>query len=163
MSQTVVSKRVYTDADFQLKEISVDMPGGKQYVLRQPKGSAVTQWKNAQAKAARMTNGKVTGVDGIASTEPLLVSLCLFELYQVNGETKERPVPINVIANWPSQIQSDLFDDAIRLGNLAPRRTPAKVREEIKNLQGELDELLQQEAEGDPLKNSQENSADGSQ
>src|SRR5690606_9047229 len=52
---------------------------GKNYVLREADEGAATQYRNLTIKAARMEDGKITGMDGVADAEPFLISLCLYE------------------------------------------------------------------------------------
>ena len=56
-------------------------PDGKKYELREASPKAVAQWRDRQISSATFDDaGEFVRVGPIASTEPYLVSLCLFEL-----------------------------------------------------------------------------------
>jgi hypothetical protein len=90
---------------------------GASYVLREPTAEAACRWKNAITRAVRMgPDGKPSGVVDIADTDPLLVSLCLWEV----KDGKEVPVPLATVRSWPSRVLNRLFERAREMGELNP-------------------------------------------
>lgn len=116
-----MAKKTYSTT-FDFEEIEID---GKPYVLREPSGDAATKWRNTTTSGARLADGKVVGLSGIADADPLLVSLCLFECYENRGQTMERPVTLLQVRSWPDRIQKELAEAAKRLGNLV-EKTPSE-------------------------------------
>lgn len=96
--------------DLSLREESVTI-GGQQYVLREADGEASTRYANARLKYTEVQGDRVVAVDGMADTEPLLVSMCLFT-------PDGRPVPLVVIRKWPGRVQRSLFDRAKRISDI---------------------------------------------
>lgn len=114
---------------------------GKKYMLREPSGDAAVRYRNLAAKAAKMVDGKVVGVDGIADAEPYLVSCCLFEVTD-RGET---PVSLHTIRSWVGSVQKRLFAE---VKELAPwlvdkEDTVAELDKRIAELQKKRQELLE--------------------
>lgn len=90
------------------EEVEID---GKIYLIREASAEAGKKWRNAQTSAARMADGKVVGLSGIADADPLLVSHCLYEVYDAGGgKTKERLVLLSKILSWPDRIQKTLAE-----------------------------------------------------
>jgi hypothetical protein len=103
---------------------------GKQYVLREASEDVACKFRNAAMRAARMTEGKVVGVDGLADAEPVLVGGCLFEKVESEhkGETKVGWAAVGVAAvrTWPARIVKPLFERAKAMSDLAEGgETPA--------------------------------------
>lgn len=90
---------------------------GKSYILREASGDAACKWRNAQLRAARMERGKLANIGNLADCEPLLVSLCLFEVIDANRSIT-RNVPQQTIRNWPSRVQKALYDRALKISGL---------------------------------------------
>ena len=95
-------------------EIPVSI-GGKKFLLREATEDAAVKYRNKLAAAGRMVDGKVVGIGDIADAEPLLVSLCLLELYEVNGpdglpQQRERPVLLSTVRGWPAKVVKAIFD-----------------------------------------------------
>lgn len=107
--------------DISRKEIPYEI-GGKQYVLREASGGAATRYKDAQIQSAKLNSrtGKAEKLTGLAETEPLLISLCLFEQ---RGEGKEILCPLGTIKSWPNRIQRELFEEVKRISDLAEGST----------------------------------------
>lgn len=100
------------DSDLGKKEIPVRYQG-RDYVLREASEGAAIKWRNAQMKAARFNqHGQITGAEGLADTEPLLVSYCLFETDTGN------PVHFNTICGWPAKMVKKLFQKAVEISDL---------------------------------------------
>jgi hypothetical protein len=124
--------------------------GGKTYVLREADGEAARQYRNAAIRAARMTDGEVTGIDGAADVEPLLVSLCLYYANDAgtitlapNGLPDKRTlVPLGVIKSWTAAQQKSLFDRAVEISGLRDEQeTVESLEKQIGKLQKQLTKL----------------------
>ncbi len=93
--------------------------GGRKYVLKEPSEAASVKYRNALMRAAKFgTDGSVTAADGLADLEPLLVSLCLFELDKDNFE---KPVPLETVLAWPPRVVGPLFERAKALGGIGEK------------------------------------------
>ena len=91
--------------DLEPVEVSVSI-GGNPYILREASGGAACQYRNALIECTKLGPGGIpTALKGIASVEPLLVSLCLFD-------DKNKRVPVAAIEKWPARIQKALFERA---------------------------------------------------
>lgn len=105
--------------DFTLQEEPVKL-FGKNYVLREATGAAACKWRNDIFKSTKLgPDGKPVSVDGLADSEPNLVSLCLFERYDDGrGQTRERNVPLATIRGWPQRVVKRLFERAKDMSEL---------------------------------------------
>ncbi len=109
--------------------------GGKKYVLKEATADAVRKWRNAQLKATKLgDNGKPISLEGMADTEPLLVSLCLFEEVKESGKPDSlSPVSLSTVSSWPNRIVGALFAEATKISDLEgkkdqvqdPKKSPA--------------------------------------
>ncbi len=115
---------------------------GKEYILREAGNAAVVAYRNATAKSTRLTDGKLSGFDGLAEAEPLLVSKCLFEL-NPNGQggNKEGAVHIEFIKSMPNRFVKPMFDWLEKVSDINERTTPDLLRKQIADLQKQLKEL----------------------
>jgi len=112
-------------------EVPVRM-GGKRYVLVEASEDAACKYRNHTTGCARFENGRMVGLSGpIADVEPLLVSLCLFELYDHQGETRRRPVTLNQVKGWPARVVRPLFERAKEIGGLQEEDDPTALRRRI--------------------------------
>lgn len=84
---------------------------GKSYSLRQATGEAAETYRNAVLSATKLSNGKVSSVAGLASTESLLVSLCLFD-------SEGNAVHVKEIRKWPNPTVKALYDRAKEISDL---------------------------------------------
>lgn len=104
--------------DFDLAPIRIPVTvRGKRYILSDATAGAVVQYRNALMKSTRMIDGKVSGVEGMADAEPLLVSLCLSNLSKDDPlapatDPGGNPVPVGiaVVKSFPSSAMKILFD-----------------------------------------------------
>jgi hypothetical protein len=129
----------------------------RHYVLREADGESAVKYRNASMRAARMSDGKVVGVEGAADCEPLLVSLCLYQVdpntgqirYTREGDPDKRYlVPLHLIKRWPSRIQRRLFDKVKEISDLGERpETEEQLVKEIGRLQRRLKKLREDKAE----------------
>jgi hypothetical protein len=161
---TTVTEFVFEDIT--RKEAPVRV-GAKRYVLLEATGDAAFRWRNACAKAAKMSGGKVTGVGDIADTEALLVSYCLYEVDEQGrwrAMTDGTPDPhyqvnVQVIRAWPYRCIKPLFDWVRQNSALEERETKESLLEKRRELEEQLEAFSNGE---DPLKNSSPAPAAGS-
>lgn len=139
---------------------------GKMYILKEPTGDVVAKWRNTVLKCTKLTDGKPSQIDGLADSEPLLVSMCLFERQESGrGGTGwvDKQVPVNVIRGWQAQVVKRLFDECKRIGQLDEADTVESLEKRIKADQEKLVELKsKQPAIGDSSPNGQLATTDGS-
>jgi hypothetical protein len=125
--------------DLAPKEIPVK-GGGKNYVLREASAGAVVQYRNAVTRSIKMKDGKPDSVGDLANAEPLLVSLCLFELKEVKGQIIPIPVPETTIRSWGARAMKTLFDRIKEISDIdmEGEETPETLEEKISQLQERL-------------------------
>lgn len=119
-----------------LEPIKVEVQiGTDAYTLKEASGDAGVKWHNALTKCFKATQAGVTSADGIAETEPLLVSLCL-------SDNCGRQVPVAKIKGWPYRLQKALFEKAKEISNLAEdEQTEEQLVKKIELLQEKLDKV----------------------
>lgn len=88
--------------------------GGEDYVLREATSDAAGKYHDAIIKSTRMSDGKITGSDGLGGVEALLVSLCLFK----RTGKEESAVPLTEVRRWPSRVVKPLFDRVKEISEL---------------------------------------------
>lgn len=132
-------------------EVEVELPG-LPCILRECPNKMAIKYKDALAKATKMVNGKFAGTDGIAGTEALLVSYCLWDVTLGRTKDKIKPVPLTTILEWPNGLVSELFERARDISRLKPKNSEADIVNAIKELQEQLDEM--RGVKEDPSKNS---------
>lgn len=100
--------------DLAPKEIPASI-GGKKYILRQASEGAAVAYRNAALKAAKMVDGKIVGMDGVANAEPLLVSMCIHPLDHNTGKPRllpsgdPAPTPLATVMSWLPHVVTKLF------------------------------------------------------
>lgn len=124
---------------------------GKSYVLRTASAGAGVKFKNARLRALRMDDGKLVAFEGAADVEPLLVSLCVFELVRTeDGREVEKPVDEAVVRGWPGEMVKKLFDKAMELSPfLEDSPTVDGLTKEIARLTTRLESLKKGKGEDD--------------
>lgn len=138
--------------DIALIEIPVKI-GSKRYVLREATGDAACKYKNAQMACAKFNaDGKPAGVGNMADTEPLLVSLCLFEVDD-QGQPLKTSVPLQTVRGWPARIQKALFEKVQAISQLEIKETKETLTEKIDRMREQLGRL-ENGTEEDHAKNS---------
>lgn len=107
---------VFDDLEPQQREFEYK---GKTYILTEASADAAAKYRNASLRAAKMNDGKITGMDGLADAEPILVARCVFEA----GENKELRldgqgnanvqflVPLPKVLGWPDKLVSRLYNE----------------------------------------------------
>lgn len=119
---------------------------GVAYILREASEAAACKWRNHQLKATRMADGKVTGMDGMADAEPLLVSLCLCQT-NPDGTLKLDPqrnpanVPLALVLSWPARIVKPLFEKAKEISDLTEKETADALEKRLLETREKLDKL----------------------
>ncbi len=107
---------------FSLDTIQIPVEiGDKEFVLREASGDTACKFTNARMACGQMgPDNTIASWRNIADTEPLLVSLCLFEIER--GEdgsiTQEKPTQISQIRKWPSRITKELYDKAKEISDI---------------------------------------------
>jgi SpoU rRNA methylase family enzyme len=112
--------------------------GGKRYVLREASAAAAARWRNAVLRSTKMDNGKVVSVDGLADAEPLLVSLCVFE---VAADGVEKQVPLDTVRSWRASVVKALFEKAKAISELDEKDTKESLQEKVDRLRERMAEL----------------------
>ncbi len=122
------------EMNFDLEVVSIPVTiGGEKYELREASGDAACKWRNAILSKAKLgPDGKPQTVGSIADTEPLLVSLCLF-----NESGKN--VSLSVVRSWPARIQKALFNKIKDISDLDEDEQSEPVKNEQEATQDGLD------------------------
>jgi len=136
-----------------LTPISIPVTYNKsQYTLREASGDAACRYRNAVMACTVMSpEGNIIGVRDVASVEPLLVSLCLYDSQGAN-------VPQEIIRTWPGRIVRQLFITARDISELSPEET----EESLLKQQSEIAARLSILEKGNPAKNAQDPTIPGS-
>lgn len=112
-------------------------PDKPSHRLREATEDVACKFRNAAMRAARMTDGKVVGVDGMADCEPILVAGCLFKLVpdpKSPGGVRELACTVGEVRSWSARVVGPLFDraklisgmtDAAAEGGDGPKAPPA--------------------------------------
>lgn len=108
----------FDDIQQAVKEVKYE---GKVYTLREPMSDAVTKWKNAQMEGMVFENGKPKGARGLASIEPLLISMCLFD-------DKDKPVSLTALSTWSTKVTRKLYAWLLEVGELKDTTTPDEAK-----------------------------------
>ncbi len=132
-----------------VEPIEVPVSIGKhKYVLREASGAAACKWRNAQLKASKIVDGKVSGLEGMPDTEPLLISYCLFCVDSTGAVTQT--VPLEIIRGWPYRIQRGLFAKLKEISALEEKETKATLEKRQKEVTDKLKGLEEDEAKNLP-------------
>lgn len=99
-----------------LIEVPIKNLFGNDYVLREAGEDAAVRFQNAATKAAKMSDGKVIGVDGAANAEPLLVGLCLWRKDDQGRYTIQ--VGEAQVRGWPHRVVKPLYAKAKEISHL---------------------------------------------
>lgn len=125
----IIEEDIPTSIDFDdLKWIEIPVKyKGKKYLLIEANTEAARQFRNASSRGLKMQDGKVVGVEGAGDVEPLMISLCLFELYDVNENgqivTKRRKLIREQINELPSRVAKRCFDTIMKISELNETET----------------------------------------
>ena len=117
--------------DLSPRSVNFKYKGGR-YVLHEASEGASVIWRDAVLKATKFVDGKVVGVENLAATEPLLVSLCLFEkLPSANGQEQEKPVPLPTVRAWEGRIIQRIFEKAKLISELDDKPDQEKLEKQF--------------------------------
>jgi len=117
-------------------EIAID---SKTYLLREASGDASVKYRNACLSATKVKDGKVSGFDGLADVEPLLISFCLYE--RKEDGTRGNRVKLDKIRAWPARVQKALFEKTKEISELD------EDEETVESLEKKLKEAREKETE----------------
>lgn len=131
---------------------------GRDYILREPSEDAAAKFRNANLKGLRMQDGKVSGAEGLADSQKLLLSQCLYYAdkdgnlpLDKDGDPDPRfLVAVQRVGKWPARVAKPIFERAKELGKLAEDETEESLVKQIAKLQ----EQLARKRGEDPAKNA---------
>lgn len=84
---------------------------GRTFLIKEASAGAVAQYRDWQfARTKFAEDGKVQASEGVAESDLYLLSLCLFEPYQYNGEMRNRGISLLEIKSWPNSVTTPLVD-----------------------------------------------------
>ena len=90
--------------DLEIREVSIVGPDKKHYTLREPTSKVSKAHRNAILKSSKLgPDGRVIGVDGLASVEAPYIAGCLWDENGLNP-------PLALIESWPERVVSKLYD-----------------------------------------------------
>lgn len=119
------------------------------YILVEASEDAARKYRNAGARSARMADGKVIGVDGIADVQSLLVSLCVFipddhgrvRLYKDDIPDQRFRVELDTVRGWSAKTVKDLFNRIKEISDLNEDDTEETLAKRIEEDTKRLNEL----------------------
>ena len=156
-------ERIMTNSmnfDLEIIEVPV-MLGGKSFVLKEATGAAACKYRNAMLGHTVLgESGKPVSIKGMADIEPLLVSLCLFEIItnEDSDQIVEKQLTVKDVGKWPAKVVTSLFEKAKEISNLSDEED---TEESLVKEQEELDKRVKELKES-KAKNSPNNTTDGS-
>lgn len=127
---------------------------GNHYILREASGDAAVKWRDEVFKSTILTDGKVSGVKNLASTEPYLVSLCCFKLGP--DGTSRIPMTAAMVRDFPAHVLKRLYNKVVHISKLKEEDANtldekiAKAKKELKELE---DLKAQQSKDEEEVKN----------
>lgn len=143
---TTYDPMTFDDPDPRFVEVTV---GKEHFRLYEASADAALRFRNCAARAARLKDGKVVGVDGVADSELVLVSNCLFDV-KPGGEVG-MPVSEHRIRGWKVAVLKGMFDRVKEMSDgLVDPATPEALREQITSLQEQLAEAEAGDSPGKP-------------
>lgn len=127
-------------SNLELIELPVKV-GDTNYTLREALEATAVIWRNSNMAAATFRDGGISGFRGIADSEPLLVSLCLFDESGNN-------VKLSVVKGWPARVVKKLFEKAKEISELGEMEDTIKQLEEKLQKAKETEEAAKNGQEG---------------
>ena len=88
---------------------------GKDYLIVEADSETAVSFRNIVLSKVTMENKKISGLSGIASAEPYLVSQCLKRL---DKDGKRLPVGITEINGWKSRVVKRVYEIAREISGL---------------------------------------------
>jgi hypothetical protein len=156
-------------------EVAFNLPPayGGRYVLREASGSAAIKWRSCQMKGLTLdkaTNQMTFGQSGIAESEAVLLSECLYHADKQgkvktlnNGDYDPRQlVSQKLIQSWPNRIMKRMYDELMRISPSLKEaeETVGSLDKQIAELHAKREALMN--GQEDPYPNGQDDSTDGS-
>lgn len=151
--------------DLEPVEVPVTLRG-KKYRLKEANTDAAVKYRNKIVSSAKLgENGKPVLLDGAAEAEPLLVSLCLFEVIQT-GQHKGKlaPVSLGFVKGLPPRTTAELFQRAKKISGLdeVQEDTVEGLEKQMQDLKKRLEVLNNGKGHEDEEKNSLNGTTDSS-
>lgn len=115
--------------------------GGKRYILREASEGAAAKYRDALQEGTRVSQEGEAFVGSNGGADTLLLSLCLFELYDLRGEEKERSVVLSEVHRWPARIVRPMVDWIKEVSGMTQTATAEGIQKEIAKLQLKLKRL----------------------
>jgi len=126
-------------------KVPYDKPDGtvgvKDYIMREATEGVVIQYESSSARQIKFKDGKPSALQGTGEAGIVLLTGCLFEIYQHKGETKERPVILEEVRGWLHRITEPLIEKAKQISRIGVKDTPESLRKQINVLQNKLKTL----------------------
>ena len=137
--------------DLQPIEVPVTAPGGDRYVLREAGAGACTAYENAQARALKFDDGKMTGLEGIYDADLLVLGLCLHPVDKTSGRVlRDQTTSVETIKAWSARVYKPLVERLKEISpNLERKETEDTLVKQIANLQKKLDDLRKTKGQED--------------
>lgn len=120
---------------------------GKKYVLKEADNAAAVAYRNATSKATRLVDGKLSGFDGLHDADPLLVSMCLYEV-DATGPGTEGKVAIGFVKGMLNKYVKPMFEWVVENSDLKETPTKEGVEKQIAELQKQLAAMDEKEPDG---------------
>ncbi len=151
MSEEVQNQAATTEAEDLGAEIVFDSPlpvevpisfRGSKYLLVEASGEVACRYRNAILAASKLSrDGKTVSINGLADTQLLLISLCLFEA------EPRKAVKLDELKKWPAKFLEVLFTRAKAISGIDSKETKekllaekAKLDKKLARLEGNRDE-----------------------
>lgn len=124
------------------KVVSIKGPQGvRKFLVCEASSPAATQYRNAGSRSIKLVDGKAAGFEGLHDSEPLLVSLCVFDIQEDGVTPHAAPIGLRVVNSWPNRIVKQFYD-------LVRELSPGLVEKEtVESLTKKIDEAVKQRAE----------------
>ena len=128
------------------------------YILHEASGDAAVKYRNAMLACTTLgPEGKVQKIEGLASVEPLLVSLCVTRIDARTNKVIRVGEPI--VRGWPNRMLKQLYAKVKEISDL----DDGEDLEALRKQRDELDaKITQAEASEERAKNLLSNTTDGS-
>lgn len=138
-------------SSLEVQEIPFEWNGVK-YVLREAMSDAATKYNNAKSQCVELADGDARKIVNMASTRPLLVSLCTFLA------DSGKAIAVNTVRTWPERMVSVLFKKSLEISELVDPQTKAALIE----ARDELDEqIVMMDKQEEAAKNDSTDTEDG--
>lgn len=148
------------DFDLTPVEIPITLSGEKYFLTEAPESVAIA-YRNANIRGAKLTDGKVTGIDGIAEADAILVAGCVAQCDRSTGRLRRDPngdpitVEVRAVKRWPARVVKRLAEKIKDISDLREQpQTEADLEKVIKESQDKLAALRAGRPVEEPGKNS---------